>query len=156
MSRFSLILICCLALFSSATFAATYSLTDGSQVNGEVSWENANANGVVFRPDSGATPSIIGWDKFSQDSLKQLIAQAPDKAKDFIQPLIEEPLDARAKQREEQINDLNRRIKEPPKASQPKQNIGFRAIFSSPIGLFLCFVIYCATIFAAYEVAIFR
>lgn len=156
MSRFSLIVICCLALFCSATFAATYTLTDGSQISGEVAWENANANGVVFRPTSGATASIIDWDKFSQDSLKQLVAQAPDKAKDFIQPLIEEPLDAKAKQREEQINDLNKRIKEPPKASLPKQNIGFRAIFSSPIGLFLFFVVYCATIFAAFEVAVFR
>jgi hypothetical protein len=156
MSRFSLIVICWLALFCSAASAASYSLADGTQVSGEVAWDSANANGVVFRPDGGAQASIISWDKFSQDALKQLVAQAPDKAKDFIQPLIEEPLDAKAKQREEQINDLNKRIKEPPKATLPTQNIGFRAIFSSPIGLFLFFVIYCAQIFAAYEVAIFR
>lgn len=156
MSRFSFIVICCFALFCSATFAATYTLTDGSQISGQMSWDTANGNGVVFHPDSGATPTIMDWEKFNQDSLKQLLAEAPEKAKEFIQPLIEEPLDAKAKQREEQINDLNKRIKEPPKATLPKQNIGFRAIFSSPIGLFMFFVIYCAQIFAAYEVAIFR
>jgi hypothetical protein len=156
MSRLSLIVLCSLALFCNAAFAATYTLTDNTQISGEPKWETANANGVVFQPDGGSTPSIIGWEKFNQDSLKQLLAQAPDKAKDFIQPLIEEPLDSRAKQREERISDLNKHIKEPPKATQPKQNTGFRAIFSSPIGLFMFFVVYCATIFAGYEVAIFR
>jgi hypothetical protein len=156
MSRFSLILVCALALFCHAAFAATYTLTDGSQVSGEPDWNTANANGVVFRPEGGSTPSIIGWEKFSQDSLRQLVTVAPDKAKDFIQPMIEELPDARAKQREQRITEMNQHIKEPEKASLPNQNIGFRALFSSPIGLFLFFVIYCATIFAGYEVAVFR
>lgn len=158
MSRFLLILVSVLALFSDATFAATYTLTDNSQISGDVEWNTANANGIVFRPDSGNTPSIIGWEKFSQESLHALLSDqnATDKAKQFIEPMIEIPPDAKAKQREQRINDMNRRIKEPPKASLPKQNIGFRAIFSSPIGLFMFFIIYCATIFAAYEVAIFR
>jgi len=156
MLRFLLIVLCSLALFSSATFAATYTLTDSTQISGEVGWDTANANGVVFRPDGGSTPSIISWDKFSQDSLKEMLAQAPDKAKQFIEPMIEQPLDQKEKQREQRIADMNQHIKEPPKASLPKQDIGFRALFSSPIGLFMFFVIYCATIFAAYEVAVFR
>jgi hypothetical protein len=156
MSRFLLIVLCSLALFSSATFAATYTLTDSTQISGDLNWDTANANGVVFKPDSGATPSIVGWEKFSQDSLKEMLAQAPDKAKQFIEPMIEQPLDQKAKQREQRIADMNQHIKEPPKASLPKQNIGFRALFSSPLGLFIFFVLYCATIFAAYEVAIFR
>lgn len=156
MSRFSLIVLLLLALFCNATMAATYTLADSSQISGDFSWDTANANGVVFRPDSGATPSIVGWEKFNQDSLKAILAQAPEKAKGFIEPMIEQPLDQKTKQREQRISDMNQHIKEPPKASLPKQNIGFRALFSSPIGLFMFFVLYCATIFAGYEVAVFR
>ncbi|MDB6056428.1 MAG: hypothetical protein JWO95_272 [Verrucomicrobiales bacterium] len=156
MSRFSLIVFLVLALFSSAAIAATYTLTDSTQISGDFNWNTANANGVVFNPDSGATPSIVGWEKFNQDSLKAMLAQAPDKAKGFIEPMIEQPLEQKAKQREQRIADMNQRIKEPAKASLPKQNIGFRALFSSPLGLFMFFILYCATIFAGYEVAVFR
>src|SRR4051812_41994046 len=131
MSRFSLIVLCWLALFCNATFGATYTLTDSTQISGDFSWDTANANGVVFRPDSGGTPSIVGWEKFNQDSLKQILADAPDKVKPFIEPMIEQPLDQKAKQREQRIADMNQHIKEPPKASRPTQNIGFRALFSS-------------------------
>lgn len=158
MSRFLLIMFCSVALFCSATFGASYTLTDNTEISGDVEWSTANANGIVFKPDSGTTPSIIGWEKFSQDSLRALLndPNATDKAKQFIQPMIEIPADAKAKQREQRIEDMNKHIKEPPKASRPTQNIGFRAVFSSPIGLFMFFVIYCATIFAGYEVALFR
>lgn len=156
MSRFSLIVFCALTLFCSAAFAATYTLTDGTQVSGEPDWSTAKETGVVFRPEGGAQASIIGWEKFSQESLRELVVQAPDKAKEYIQPLVEELPDTRAKQREDRIADMNKRIKEPPKATLPKTNIGFGALFSSPIGLFMFFVIYVAQIFAAYEVAIFR
>jgi hypothetical protein len=155
MSRFLLILVCWLALFSGAAFGSTYTLNDGTTVSGEPIWP-ANDNGVVIRAEGDNSPSRIGWDKFSQDALRQLLAQAPDRDKGYVAPLIEPPAGQREKQREARIADLNQHIKEPPKASLPKTDIGFRAIFSSPIGLFMFFVFYGATIFAAFEVALFR
>ncbi len=84
-------------------------------------------------PDSGATRQHHWMGKFSQDSLQAILAATRLRRRSHsIEPMIEQPADAKAKQREQRIDDMNQHIKEPPKATRPTQNIGFRALFSTP------------------------
>lgn len=128
--------------------AGTYTLTDGKEYVGEPITIKDDGIKLKTGPDS-YTPRIT-WDKLTQDALKTLLSEAKSpNERAIIEPLIEEPAPPKAAPKEIKVKP----VQMPPR---PTENIGLLAIFSSPLGLLIFMILYAATIFAGYEVAIYR
>jgi hypothetical protein len=128
--------------------ADTYTLTDGSQVSGDPVSPYKD-DGVVFKTGDSFSDRV-GWDKFTQESIRKLKDAAKTPAdRDMVDPLIETTAEDIAKKKEIAVKP----VEMPERAAHPAVNAG---IFASPVGWFLMLVIYGATIFAAFEVAVYR
>jgi hypothetical protein len=127
-----------------AAGADTFQLTDGTSLTGDI--VTFNDNGITFRTADDNYTNVM-WTKFSQDALKQL-GKNP-KIKPLVEAFIEVPASERPKKPEIKIQTVTR-LELPPKQSV----IG--ALFSSPVGLFILFVIYAANLYAGYEIAFVR
>ncbi len=139
-----------LMLLATAAFAGTYTLTDGQTITGEpVSYDR---NGVVLRTPSGSFAPRTAWSKFSQESLRQL-AQDAKKPQDasYIEPFLEETVEE-----EQQIAQKEIIVNEPERVPLPQGKKGIAAVFSSPLGFLIFFLLYAANVYAGYEVALFR
>jgi len=89
----------------------------------------------------------VPWNNFSQDDLRAF-AKDP-KVQPFVEPFIE--ITQADKIKKTEVN-----IKQPPRLEQPPKQSFFGAMFSSGLGLLLILLVYAASIYTAYEVAIFR
>jgi hypothetical protein len=148
MRRFGLILLCVLAIAAGAATAGTYKLTDGTQIVGDPI--SLTESGVVFKQPDDTVLQRLSWDKLAPEALKALYAQAKtprDRA--LLQPLVENLPEDAAK-----VRDLVVKPVETP--ARPAQHLGLFAIFGSSVGWMIVLVLYGATIFAAYEVALYR
>jgi hypothetical protein len=142
--RFLVILCLCGSLVPDLN-AGTYALLDGTSVNGDpISY---NENGVVI---GSATSPRISWEKFTQESLKKLAAEArsPRDAA-FISPFLEEVVQAEAKRKQIEV-------KQPDRVELPAKGTGIFAMFGSPVGLAIIGVLLLASLYAGYEIAAFR
>ncbi len=148
MRRFGLILVCVLAFATASVSAGTYKLTDGTQIVGDPI--SMNEQGVQFKQSDDSVPPRVAWEKLTPEALKDLYAQAksPNDRK-LLQPLIDDiPVEA-VKLKELPINPVTF-------PERPTHNLGLFAMFSSSVGLVIILVLYGATLFAAYEVALYR
>lgn len=127
-----------------ASHADTVTLSDGSSFTGDVL--RFDGNGLMLRL-ADSTYTNLEWDKFSQDSLKQL-SQNP-KIAQFAEPFIEPSQPERPAQSEITVQ-LVKRLQNP---AHPSVIAG---IVGSPVGLFILLVLYAANLIAAYEIAIFK
>lgn len=127
--------------------ADTYQLTSGETVNGEVLPTSANDAGVSVKVGEGDYKKVP-WDSFSQEDLRKF--RENPKLANYVEPFIVITPEERAKKTE--IPNL----KQPTRLPRPAAQSLFAALFSSGLGLFLLLVVYGATIYAGYEVAIFR
>jgi hypothetical protein len=127
--------------------AGSYTLTDGTKLAGDPVSENEN--GVVLQTADGTDLERIPYDKFTQESVRALLAGAKTaREKAFIDPFIEELPQERAQRKEIVVKP----IETPPR---PTTHLGLMALFASPVGLTILLVLYGANLFAAYEVALF-
>ncbi len=145
-----IVMLCLLALagmgLATAT-AGTYTLTDGRQFSGDPI--TIKEDGVIIKSAADTYSPRIALELFTPESLKALLAEAKTaEQKELIAPKIQEPAQEKAKRKEIVIKPIT-----PPTIPAPK---GIMGLFSSPLGLFIFFVLYGATIFAGYEVAIYR
>lgn len=148
MRRFALLLICVLAFASLAALADTYSLTDGTKIDGDPI--SITENGVVFRGADGNDMPRVIWDNLTQESIQKLLTKVKSpRERTLIEPLIEEPPKARAERQEITVHPIE-------KPFRPAKDLGLTAMFGSPVGMMILFVLYCAVIFAGYEVAVYR
>jgi hypothetical protein len=127
--------------------ADTYQLTSGESVNGEVLPTSANDAGVSVKVGEGDYKKVP-WDSFSQEDLRKF--RDNPKLANYVEPFIIITAEERAKKTE--IPNL----RQPTRLARPAAQSLFGALFSSGLGLFLLLVVYGATIYAGYEVAIFR
>lgn len=136
-----------IALGQISLLAGVYKLADGGVVSGEpISF---NEEGVVLREGGDIKPRA-SWASFTQESLKQLLAEAKTrKDAGFIEPFIEDLRQEKARQKELILKPVSR-------VERPAGRTGLLLILTSPIGLVLFFILYLANIYAAYEIAIFR
>jgi hypothetical protein len=132
--------------FAAAARADTFQLATGETVTGEVLTSSGNEDGVQIKIGEGDYKKVP-WASFSQDDLKKF-AQTP-KLQPLVEPFIEITPEEKARKTEVTI-------KPPPRLERPAPQSLFGALFSSAPGLFLVLIIYAATIYAGYEVAIFR
>jgi hypothetical protein len=148
MRRFFIILLGWLAMIPLVATAGTFPLTDGSKIVGTP--DTIVDKGVVFQLENGDYSPRIEWDKFTAEALKELMAEAKtDAQRALVEPLVENIPQEVAKRKEIVVKPI-----EPP--DRPKHGGGIFALFGSPVGWFLILVLYCANLFAAYEVCIYR
>jgi len=126
--------------------ADTYQLSTGETVNGELLPTSANDAGVSVKVGEGEYKKVP-WDSFSQEDLRKF--RDNPKLANFVEPFIVITPEERAKKTEVPI-------KQPMRIARPEAQSLLGALVSSGLGLFLLLVVYGATIFAGYEVAIFR
>lgn len=127
--------------------AAEFELTDGTTIYGEVS--AFDENGVVFRLRSGGFSPRIPWGRFDQPTLKTLAADP--KAREFAEPYIEIPPEARPRPQPRPVV-----LQEVPRVELPAGRPTLFSSFSRPIGLLILAALYLANLLAAYEIALFR
>ena len=126
--------------------ADTFKLTTGETVNGEVLAASANDQGVQIKIGEGQYQKVP-WASFSQDDLKALAKN--QRMQPFVEPFIEP-------NPEEKIKRTEVDIKQPPHLERPQRQSLVGAMLSSSVGVFTLLLVYGATIYAGYEVAIFR
>jgi len=127
-----------------AARADSFQLTDGTTLTGDM--VTFNDNGLTVRTADDNYTNVM-WTKFSQDALKQL-SKNP-KIKPLVEPFVEVPESERPQKPEIKIQDVTR-LELPPNQSL------LGALFSSPVGLFVLFVIYAANLYAGFEIAVVR
>jgi hypothetical protein len=148
MRRIVITLICWLAMVASVATAGTFPLTDGSKIVG--SPDSITDKGVVFALENGDFSPRIEWDRFSPESLKELLAEAKtDADRARLEPMVESIPQEVAKRKEIVIKPF-----QPP--DRPKRGAGIFALFGSPVGWMILLVLYGGNLFAAYEVSIYR
>jgi len=129
-------------------WAPDFKMADGSTVSGEL--VAPNDDGSVIRRSSGGLTGRIGWDRFAQDTL-QTLSKDP-KLKELVEAFIDSPEDATAAARPEIV------VKDPPgKIARPAKRPGLlSALFSTPAGGMLVLILFLASLYAGYEVAVYR
>jgi hypothetical protein len=133
-------------LLAGRVCAEAYKLTTGETLNGEVLAASANDQGVQVKIGEGQYQKVP-WASFSQDDLKTFAKN--QRMEPFVQPFIEP-------NPEEKIKRTEVDIKQPQRWERPPRQSLLGAMFSSIVGLFALLLVYGATIYAGYEVAIFR
>lgn len=126
--------------------AETYQLTTGQTLTGEVLPTSANDQGVQIKIEEG-NYQRIPWASFSQEDLKKF-SNNP-RMQQFVEPFVEITP-------EEKIQKTEVKVKQPPRLERPAPQSILGALFSSGPGLFIMLLLYGATIYAGYEVSIFR
>lgn len=144
--RFTLALLLLFLAYNAP--APDFKMADGSVVSGEL--VAPNDDGTVIRRSSGGLTGRLGWDKFGQDTLRELAKDA--KLKELVEAYIDAQETATDAARPEIV------VKDPPgKVNRPAKRPGlFTALFSTAGGLFVVLVVFLANLYAGYEVAIYR
>lgn len=142
--RFALALLICFVAFEAP--AADFKLADGAVITGEL--VAPNEEGTVIRRATGGLTSRIGWDRFSQETLLQMLEDPG--LKDYVEAYIEYP-DPPEEERPEIV------VKDPPgKIERPARRPSLSSAFATPAGLFILLVLFAGNLFAAYEIANYR
>ena len=127
--------------------AETFTLTTGQTVSGELLVASANDLGVQIKVEEGRYEKVP-WANFSQDDLKKF--KDNKKLEPFVEPFIE--ISREEKRQKTEVPNL----KQPARLERPPPQSLLGAFLSSGLGIVMLVIIYAATIYAAYEVSIFR
>lgn len=152
-------LVVALAGLAGAVLAADYKLKDGTTISGDgLSYSD---KGVVIKSPDKVLPRMA-WTNFTQEALKEF-AKNP-KARPFVETLIDMPAPGDAAGGAE-VNVPESPVSKRPPAkwsevkSKPElpENPGLiGGMFGTGIGWLSLFMVYAATIYAGYEVSIYR
>ena len=134
------------ALLASQAFADAFKLNSGETVNGEVLPTTANDQGVQIKVGEGDYQRVP-WASFSQDDLRTFSKN--QKMEPFVEPFIEVT-------QQEKIKRTEVTIKQPPRVERPARQSLLGAMGSSTLGILVLVLLYAATVYAGYEVALFR
>ena len=146
MRKFRVILVLWLGwLLLGVSRADEFQLSNGSVLKGEPA--SFNGDGMVVKQETGGFSQRIPWSQFTEETLKK-IAKNP-KAAEFVEPFIEPPPELKAKRVEIILKPVPRME---PLAGKP----GLGAAMTTPAGLAVLAVLLLASIFAGYEVAVYR
>jgi len=126
--------------------AETFKLTTGETLNGELLPTTANDQGVQIKVGEGDYQRVP-WTSFSQEDLRTFLKN--QRMEPFVEPFIEIS-------QEEKIKKTEVNIKEPPRLERPVRQSLLGALSSSTLGVLLLLVLYAATVYEGYEVALFR
>jgi hypothetical protein len=147
----------CLVLWLTAQFlgivrAEEYTMLNGDALRGSIA--SATEDGLIVSLDVGGYSQRVPWAKFTQDALKRLVKDS--RAKAFVEPFIEIPLDLKIKKRAAKPKPKPIALNPGPRVTRPDEKNGLFAAVTSPMGLALLAVFYLANLAAAYEIAVYR
>lgn len=109
----------------------------------------ANNEGVVVKRPDGSLAQRVHWTNFTQTALKKLMENKD--AKPFAEEWIEEDV------RDEPIpQDPKVTVKEVTRLVRPSAHTGWGALFTTPVSLLVCVLVYLANLYAGYEIARYR
>lgn len=148
-----------LAVLAGAVLAADFKLQSGTTITGDAF--SYSDKGVVIRSD-GKTLDRMAWTNFTQEALKEF-AKNP-KARQFVETLIDAPVPGDGAGGAEPVVPETPVSKRPPakwsevksKPELPESPGLIGGMFGTPIGWLSLFVVYAATIYAGYEVSLYR
>jgi len=138
-----LILLCGGTLWAQGS----YPLLSGEVLTGDP--VHFNAQGAVFKRADGSFTSRAAWTNFTEAALKEL-GKDP-KAKPFVDQYLETVEEEEADTKAAEIT-----VKPVERLERPNLKAGFGAIFTSPLSLMLVLLVWAASIYAGYEIALFR
>ncbi|MFM8468768.1 MAG: hypothetical protein ACKODH_02175 [Limisphaerales bacterium] len=140
--------------------AADYKLKDGTTLSGEPVMP-ATDKGVVIRTSDNKFLPRAGWTNFSQEALKEL-AKNP-KIRPFVETLIDEPAPGAGGGAEVIVPEVPVTKRPPAKWAEvwskpelPESPGMIGGIFGTGVGWLSLVLCYAATIYAGYEVSIYR
>jgi hypothetical protein len=133
-------------LLTSEVKADAFKLTNGETVNGEVLPTTASDQGVQVKVGEGDYQRVP-WTSFSQEDLRNFLKN--QRMEPFVEPFIEIT-------QQEKIKKTEVNIKPTPRLDRPARHSLLGALSSSTVGVLVLLVLYGATVYAGYEVAIFR
>jgi hypothetical protein len=133
-------------LLARGAHADTFRLVNGETIVGDVMQTTADEQGVRIKVSEGDY-TTVKWANFSQEDLKKFSSN--QKLEPYVVPFIDIPPHSRVKR-------ADIAVKEPPRPERPARQTVLGALCSSGLGLVVLLVLYAATIFAGYEVAVFR
>lgn len=139
------LLLIWLLAFPASAQQTSYQMTDGTSISGEVA--SADDRGVIFRTPGQPSSERIPWIQFTQEALKEL--QKNSRAARFVEPYLDPDISQRAQKREVRINEWQK-----PSRETASSFVG--GFLSTGLGLLVLFLVYAASLFAAYEIAIVR
>ena len=147
----------CLVLWLTAQLlgvvrAEEYTMTNTDALRGSIA--SATEEGLIVSLDVGGYSDRVPWAKFTQDALKLLVKDS--RAKAFVEPFIEIPLDIKIKKRAAKPKPRPITLDPVARAERPDDKNGLFAAVTSPMGLALLAVFYLANLFAAFEIAVYR
>ncbi|MCX8157525.1 MAG: hypothetical protein N3J91_13950 [Verrucomicrobiae bacterium] len=133
-----------------------FKLTDGTTLEGEIGKFSFTRDGLMVRLPNGKYSPRVRWTNISKESLQQL-AEVKE-ALPFIEALLEPPEELRF-EAEEKAREVARTIKINPVPNRPERpaapsKVG--ALFASPVTLVLVLLIWAGSVYASYEIAIFK
>jgi hypothetical protein len=134
------------SLLTGQVRADSFKLTSGETLSGEVLPTTANDQGVQVKIGEGEYQRVP-WTSFSQDDLRTLVKN--QRMEPFVEPFIEIT-------QAEKIKKTEVTIKQPPRLERPARQSLLGALCSSTLGILVLLLLYTATVYAGYEVAIFR
>jgi hypothetical protein len=140
-----LVLLVWLIVGSAAAQQTAYTLTDGTSITGEIG--SADERGVIFRTPGQPSSERIPYIRFTQEALKQL--QKNSRAAPHVEIYLDVDVSQRAQKREVRINTWE-------KPSREMAGSFLGGFLSTGLGLLVLFLVYGASIYAAYEIAIVR
>ncbi len=134
------------ALLGGPLRAEAIKLANGETLNGEILPTTANDQGVQVKVGEGDYQKVP-WTSFSQEDLRNFAKN--QRMQPFVEPFIEVS-------QAEKIKRTEVNIKTPPRLERPARQSLLGALCSSMPGIFILLVLYAATVYAGYEVALFR
>lgn len=145
---FRLAVAWCLGLVAFEAPAPDFKMADGAVITGAL--VAPNDDGTVIRRSSGGLTSRLGWDKFAQETLREL--SQDEKLKELVEAYIDAPESEMDVARPEIV------VKDPPgKVARPaKRPHLFGTLFSTSAGWLILGVVMLANLYAAYAVSVFR
>jgi len=145
-SLYRVVAILLFVLLAGRLSADTFKLTTGETLTGEVLPTTANDQGVQIKVGEGDYQRVP-WTSFSQEDLRTFVKN--QRMEPFVEPFIEIT-------KEEKLKKTEVNIKEPPRLERPARQSLLGALSSSTLGVVILLLLYAATVYAGYEVALFR
>lgn len=143
------------AIHLAAAEIYTFKLKDGSSLEGEIGKFSFTKDGLMVKQGSKFSQRVK-WDRLQKESIQQL-ADIKD-AQPFIETFLEPPEEVKLAE-EEKVRVEARTITIKPvenRLERPEPPSKFFALFASPVGIVLFLLIWGASAYAGYEIAIFK
>ena len=147
----------CCGLLAGVAAAATFKLTDGRTIVGELVEAGSDDASALINVGEGRYERVP-WGQFGQEDLKAFLDKYKGNKKivEAVDPFIEITQEEKAARTEVTINPIPPVVEELQKGRLEPGGSVIGSLFKSGLGIFLVLLIYAANVYAGIEIAVFR